>query len=517
MQNQVRGDRDNPAVLAPERSGIQTAPLDVSKSIGARALDALASMASDDGVVSPAEYEAILQAAESLDRSNVSAFLALSALDRPKKSSDTLSQLRSVAATLAAPERARLLSIAWPLLELQGERALAFGERYAGALGLELSEQQRESLEFGPTPPMWKTVTAHSLRRLKGRDVIAKARECMRYTGDPSLSLAIADYLDGKHEVQVIEELTSQSRAHLCHRLQAFSSAIRTLEGDIAHRQSLLEMATELVTQIEQRVDIFLSRIELEKEEFDDEFEDLIHDAGNAFELEARDRMSSSDWQVARFWDRLAKGPFARELERRVDRVTRRHAERLRHFRQEAIHFQREYQIASGRLMARVHHSAFADLMPGLRKRTQVLSSVDGVADVAVGGSVIAGIGTGVAVYFFGTAAVLPLVAPAAPFVGAAFLIGALWKGMSDIEGRGAEELTQKRTAFEQVLRKQLEEVRSKLFAEYDSVRSDFVQAAEAVARPTLTEAQAQYDLVALQERVGQRVLQSAEKFATAA
>lgn len=501
---------------SPAVSCGKTAAFDVRQSFGAKLLEALASLASEDGVVSPAEYEAVLQAAEALDNSNVAAFLALSALEHPKRPSEALAQLRTAAEELQEPERLRLISIAWPLLELQGEKAQATAEQYAKALGVSLTRQQCESLQRGAESPIWRTVTVHSMRRIKGREVIANARESIRYTGDSRLSKAIAEYLNGVQDLKSIEVLTQESNQRLAQQLQVFASMISSLGADVEHRRALLDMAKELVSQIDQRKAIFSSRVDLEKYEFNDEFEDLIHDAGNAFELEVRDRMEGSNWGLAIFWDRIGRGPFARELERRIDRITRRYGERLRYLRQEAIHFQKEYQIASGRLLTRTHHSAFSKLMPGLRVSTQVYGSVDAVADVAVRGSVIAGIGTGVAMYFFGAAAVLPLVAPAAPFVGAALVIGALWKSLSDPKARGSEELSQKRTAFEQALRQQLEGNRTKLFSELELVRSDFIRSAEAIAAPTLAEAQAHVDLVALQERVLRRVVQSAQRFLVA-
>lgn len=507
------GANGNSLSIPSIKSCGSAAAFDIRGSLGAKVLAAIASLASEDGVVSPAEYEAVLQAAETLESSSVSAFLALSALDHPKSSNDALAELRAAAQELQQHEKLRLIAIAWPLLELQGEKALAMAERYAKALGIDLTPEQREFLNQGAEPPIWKTVTLHSVRRLKGHEAIAKARQSIRYTGDGRLAEAINDYLNGKGDLAFIEELTRDSNRRLAEQLQAAVSTFESLAVDAEGRRALLDVARELVLQVDQRVAIFSSRIEFEKDDFNDELEDLIHDAGNAFELAIRERMENSDWQVTAFWDRIGKGPFSQELERRIDRITRRYGERLRYFRQEAIHFQKEYQVASGRLFARSHHSAFNKLMPKLRASTRILGSIDSVANAAVGGSVVAGVGTGVAMYFFGAAAVLPVVAPAAPFVGAALVVGALWNRLSDPKARGVEELSQKRAAFEQVLRKELDMSRVKLFSELDLVRSDFIRTAEAIATPTLAAAQAQFDLIALQDRVFRRVVQSAQKY----
>ena len=485
--------------------------IDVRESLGGKLLEALVSVAAEDGFISPAEYTRILEAAQELDASHTSEFIALQAIDHPKKIKETFLILGEASKLLKIEERQRLLKISLPLIELQGEKAQSIGKICAKALGLELNSSQLEILRLGSKSPTLMTVTSHSMRRLKGRDVIARARESLRLCGDPLLSRMISGYLDGNVTLEEVDRQRQLSMDRFIDELSQIKLICDSSDDDLLNRQKILSLAKELVDQLQQRVSIFTARIQLEKDEFTDEFEDLIHDAGNSFELQVRERMDESNWKISNFWNGVAKGPFSRELERRIDRVNRRHSERIRHLKQEAIHFSKEYQIASGRLRTQIHHTAFKRLMPELRLKTKVMSAVDTASDVAVGGSVIAGVGAGTAVYFFGASAVLPVIAPAVPFVAGALLVGLVVKSLTDPKIRGDEEVAHKREAFEGALRKELGRQMATLFAEYDAVQSEFIKTAQAIAGPTMIEAQSQLEVVALQQRIASRILKEAQ------
>jgi hypothetical protein len=485
--------------------------MDLRDSLGGKLLEALCSVAAEDGFISPAEYTRILESAQELDASHTSAFIALKAIECPKKIKETFLTLGEASKLLKIEERQRLLNISLPLIELQGERAQSIGNNLAKVLGLDLRGSQLEALRLGSKSPTLMTITSHSMRRMKGRDVIARARESLRLSGDPLLSRMISGYLDGDVSLEEVDRQRQLSISSMIDGLEQLKLSCDSSNEDVLNRQKILSLAKELVDQLQQRVSIFSARIQLEKDEFTDEFDDIIHDAGNSFELQVRERMGDSNYKISNFWSGISKGPFSRELERRIDRVNRRHSERIRHLKQEAIHFSKEYQIASGRLRKQIHHSAFKNLMPELRLKTKVMSAVDTASDVAVGGSVIAGVGAGTAAYFFGATAVLPVIAPAVPFVAGALLVGLVVKSFTDPKTRGDEEVAHKREAFEDALRKELGRQMTILFAEYDTVQSEFIKTAQAIAGPTMIEARSQLEVVALQQRISSRILKEAQ------
>ena len=259
--------------------------------------------------------------------------------------------------------------------------------------------------------------------------------------------------------------------------------------------------------QVNQRLALLRARIDLEKDEFSQEFEEVIHDAGNAFELDVIERLKSSTWTLERVWSSIASTTFGKELERRIDRLARRHEERLRLYKEELRLFSEEYSLVRVNLLSRTHHTELARSMPNLRTGTKVLNAVEGAADITIGGSVLAGVGTGTAVYFLGASAVLPVVAPVVPFVGAAVLVAGAIKWMMDSSSRKDGEVRHKRQAFEAGLREKLGEIRTSYFSQLDTLMVEFKKTARVIVEPILLEADALQCLQGLQTKVGQRLI----------
>jgi hypothetical protein len=121
--------------------------------------------------------------------------------------------------------------------------------------------------------------------------------------------------------------------------LEGVETATRAAQGATAGRDALLKAARQLQAQIEQRLQLIRARIDLEKREFDESLEDLIHDAGNAFEAEAVGLFRDADERKPGAWQQLARSSFGRELERRITRAERLYANRLSLLQQEVSIF----------------------------------------------------------------------------------------------------------------------------------------------------------------------------------
>jgi hypothetical protein len=228
------------------------------------------------------------------------------------------------------------------------------------------------------------------------------------------------------------------------------------------------------------------------------------------------DRLKTDDWTLKKVWDSMGRSTFAKELERRVDRIARRHERQLQLMKEDLRLFQQEYRLVQAQVLARTHHTKLSSLMPGLRAGTRILNATEDIANVTLASGVLAGIGTGAAIYALGAAVVLPVIAPIAPFAGAAVVVAGAFKWMMDKPARKGEEVRDKRLALEQALRERLSEMRTSYFAQLDQTGQEFLATARVLARPVLLEAQARRELVAIERRVGESVLRRHREAANA-
>jgi hypothetical protein len=471
-------------------------------SVSVALVRALAAVVCADGVVSLPEISAMTEAAAQLDESNLCVYTALRSIELRPTVDASLRLLSAQSGGLDAAQRNRLLQLALPVIALQGGEALGHAERFAEALQADLPPSQRTTLEAQASAPLWKVFTAQSVRRVTASGEIQAARDCYHATRSPDVAKALADFLKGDVDAAALARHVSAARASFLEALEAIETAARTAYSTEGMSDALLKAARQLQTQIEQRLKLIRARTDLEKREFDESLEDLINDAGNAFEVEALGLFREADERKPGTWTQLARSSFGRELERRITRAERLYAQRLSLLQQEVSIFASDYGYAVTQLLASVHHARLAPAMPGLRMGTRVLNALEGAADLTLKGGAVAGVGTGAALYFLGAAAVLPVVAPAAPVVAGAMLVAGLVKWVMDNEARLGREIAHKRGAFEDELRQHLQAMRTSFFGQLDQTQRSFEDTATAVMTPLLLEAYAQAGLQQVQNRL---------------
>lgn len=466
----------------------------------------LVAVASADGYINLAEYEAIRSLADesgsALDR-----LTALRTMEHPASADMALAALRAAALPLEGSTRREVLSRALPLLRLQGRQALPLATALAASLDVALSHEDRASCEDVAGSATWQTTLASPMRTLQGRTVRTAAIEAFRMTGDSQLPAVIDRYEAGEASLQAVQTIVATALQSLDSRSLTFEEALREFTVDDAALQRGLDSAEQLFQQIGQRLAIVEARIESDKEQFDEEFEELIHDAGNAVELEMMDRLKTDDWTLKKVWESMGRSTFAKEMERRVDRIARRHERQLHLMKEDLRLFQQEYRLVQSRVLERTHHIKLSPLMPGLRTGARVLNATEDVANVTLASGVLAGLGTGAAIYALGAAVVLPVVAPIAPFAGGAMLVAGAIKWMMDTPARKGEEVRDKRMALEQALRERLSAMRASYFEQLDRTGQEFLSTARVLARPVLLEAQARRELATVERRVAEGVL----------
>jgi len=468
---------------------------------------ALAALAAADGFVTLGEYELVSALALRLQDSALAAHAALRSLESPADQKTAFAQLKRASVELPEAQRRQAFQDAQPLLQLQGEQAPRFAAELAQALLLPAQEGQRQVEGSGGAPSLWKTVSRHSARLLGGRPLLPAAQTAARLCGDADLVQGVTRYLDGLSDERVLQQGISSSLSVLARRLGEFERGLQVAPPDAGSAAAYAHRVEQLFQQVGQRLAMMAARIEHEKRGFDDDFEELIHDAGNAVELQMLERLRSDDWTERKVWAEMARSTFAKELERRLDRAARRHEGQLRLMKEELRLFREEFSLVHASVLQRPHHSQLRSLMPALQISTRMKNTAESAAELTLGAGVVAAAGSGVAVYALGAAVVLPMIAPVVPLAGGAMLVAGLLKWMMDKSGRKDEELRHKRAAFEAALRERLTAMRADSFAQLDTLGQEFRASANALLRPMLLEAEAARQLPETERRVAQRVL----------
>ncbi|WP_428503141.1 hypothetical protein [Roseateles sp.] len=468
---------------------------------------ALAALAAADGFVTLGEYELVSALAARLQDSALGAHAALRALESPLEQKAAFAQLRRASAEAPEAQRRQAFLDARPLLQLQGEQAYKFAQELAQALLLPGEELPRLAESLGPAPSLWKTVSRQSARLFGGRPLLPAAQTAARLSGDVDLALGVGRYLDGASSEQVLQQGMSSSLTVLARRLSEFERGLLAPVPDAGSAAAYSQRVEQLFQQVGQRIAMVEARIAHEKRSFEEDFEELIHDAGNAVELQMLERLRTDDWTEHKVWAEMARSTFAKELERRLDRAARRQEGQLRLLKEELRLFREEFSLVHASVLERPHHSQLRRLMPALQISTRLKNSTESVADLTLGAGAVAAAGSGVAVYALGAAAVLPVIAPVVPLAGGALLVAGLLKWMMDKASRKDEELRHKREAFEAALRERLTAMRADSFAQLDTLGQEFRASANALLRPLLLEAEAARQLPETERRVAQRVL----------
>jgi hypothetical protein len=472
----------------------------------------LAAIAAADKNVSLADFSALLEVARNSQYSALMAMVMFHALEQGVTLDKSLAELARAQAQTDSRESAAAFSMAMPLLAGQGHFARALAKRLAGALNVTLSAEVLATLPPEDDIGLIGQWSATARRLVKGRDVTDSVLEFGRDMAHPDIIRAARACQSG-----------NLSRHEL---VQQFTELARRIETDIAdYRASTQQpqaqpgtgvnavaaMAEELRQQIGQRLAIVNARIAYERQIFAEDIDDLVVDCGNAIENSISERLNTDAWKDKDVWASIAKTDFGKEAERRITRAVRRREEVLRLFKEELKLFQSDMQVVQASILSRQHHAELAQLMPPLRIGTRVVNAMDSTANLALQAGTIAVAGTGAAVYVLGSAVVLPLVAPVAPFVLGAMAAAGLFKWMTDNDKRKIAEIASKRRAIEEVVRKRLEEAATSFNSQLQQVELEYRQTALALLGPILLDAEAARRLQEAHRQIAEKIIARSE------
>ncbi|MGV7207303.1 hypothetical protein ACLB1G_05555 [Oxalobacteraceae bacterium A2-2] len=474
----------------------------------ARAIGAIASSA---GPLTLAQFAAVTDLAGEGKASAVFTALVLNAIESGVDLEWALNALARASSGVEPAAREDALHQAIPLLVLHGADARVLAQRLAKALAVRLSLDDMERLPPGEERGLLANLGEQARRLVKGRNLADAVADFGRSTGQQSLVEHARHFQSGQLDHRQLRQLVGEATAAISQDIEAYLEQARTLALAEAGAASVERAAQELKSQVLQRLTLIDERIAYERRLLAEEIDDAVHDAGNAIELAITDRLDTDQWKDEDVWASIGRNHFGQEMERRLDRVVRRKERALLLLQEDLRLFQSAMRLSQTTAFQRQHHTVLARLMPRLRIGTRIVNSADTAANVTLMGGAVAAAGTGTAAYLFGAAAILPAVAPVAPFVGGAVLLAGVFKWFTDGGKRKRTEIRDKRKAFEDELRRQLGEAELSFHAQLDLVADGFHASALEMLTPILLEAEAASRVQGMRQRVADRVIAQAQ------
>ena len=481
----------------------------------------LVALASADKSVSLADFSALMDVARNSQYSALMGMLIFHALEQGVDLDKTLADLARAQPLSSTQECEAAWSMAKPLLQGQGLAARPLAKRLAAALKVELSKDELDSLPQQDDTSLLGQLSARARRLVKSADVTDRVLEFGRHIGDPDIIKSARACQTGALARSALASQFAVVAQRITGDIAQYRSQLASLapQGGAASKAtelastlgSMQNMAQQLLQQIRQRLVIVKARIAYERQTFTEDIDDLVHDAGNAIETAITERLQTDAWKDKDVWASIAKTQFGKEAERRIERAVRRREETLRLLKEELKLFQVDMQVVQASIIAKQHHAELAQLMPPLRLGTRVVNAVDSAANLTLGAGTIAVAGTGAAAYLLGSAVVLPLVAPVAPFLVGAMAAAGLFKWFTDNDKRKIDEIQSKRRAIEEVVRQRLQQAAGSFESQLAQLEQDYHQTALAMLGPMLLELEAAHQVQGMQLRVGNRIIEQSE------
>lgn len=461
-------------------------------------------IASTDGSMTLAQFAAVTDLAGDGRASAVFTALMLNAIESGVTVDWALHALSRSSATVAEPARRQAFNLMKPLLALQGTAARPMAQKIAKALHIKLTPEQWFGLPPEEERRLLSNLGNQARKLVKGKGLADAVADFGRTMGHAELLNQARGFHGGLMSQEELLAAVDRAVATIRHGIDSYrehESAMLSCEAGAA---SLLATAQQLRQQVQQRLALVDARIAYERRMLSQDIADAVHDAGNAIELALAAHRDAKDFASGEH--------FGKEMESRLDRVVRRKEEVLDLLQHDLSLFQSDIRLSQTTVFERQHHATLARLMPRMRVGTRLAQTVDTAANLTLMGSAVAAAGTGTAAYLFGVAVVLPVVAPAAPFVGGAVLLAGAFKWFADAGRRKRSEIQDRRRAFEDELRKRLQEVQAAFGRQLDRIAASFHESATQLLTPLMLEAEAAGRVQAMRKRIADKVIAQAQR-----
>nr|WP_315402294.1 hypothetical protein [uncultured Duganella sp.] len=472
---------------------------------------AVGAIAGGEGSLTLAQFAAVTDIAGDGKSSAVFTALVLNAIESGVAVDWALNALGRSCAGIDQAARENALDMTMPLLALHGADARALAQRLAKALSVRLPADAFDRLPAAEQRGLLANLGEQARRLVRGRSLADAVAEFGRSAGQPELIGHARDFQAGGIDQGQLKALVVGTTAAIARDISAYLDQARLLSMGEATAATLVGAANDLKNQVLQRLTLVDQRIAHERRLLAEEIDDAVHDAGNAIELAITDRLNTDQWKEGEVWESIGRQQFGQEMERRLDRIVRRKEQALHLLQEDLRLFQAAMRLNQSSVFQRQHHSTLARLMPRLRIGTRLVNGVDTAANVTLMSGAVVAAGTGTAAYLIGAAIVLPVVAPAAPFVGGAVLLAGAFKWFADGGKRKRTEIRDKRAAFEQELRKQLQAAEQSFNDQLGLVAQGFHDSALQLLTPLLLEAEAAGRVPGMRQRIADRVITRAQ------
>ena len=461
-------------------------------------------IASTEGTLSLAQFAAVTDLAGDGRASAVFTAIMLNAIEIGVTIEDALHTLARSSPTVAEPSRHTAFNLMQPLLALQGTAARPLAQKVAKALHVKLTPEQLFGLPPEEERRLLSNLGDQARKLVKGRGLADAVADFGRSMGHAELLNHARGYNGGLMSQEELHAAVERAVSAICQGIASYREHESAMLACEAGAAGLLATAQQLRHQVQQRLALVDARIAYERRMLNQDIEDAVHDAGNAIELALACNPEASE--------RASGEQFGKEMESRLDRVVQRKEEVLDLLQHDLSLFQSDIRLTQSTVFERQHHATLARLMPRMRVGTRLAQTVDSAANITLMGSAVAAAGTGTAAYLFGVAVVLPVVAPAAPFVGGAVLLAGAFKWFADAGRRKRSEIRDRRRAFEEELRKRLQEVQGAFGRQLDRIASSFHESATQLLTPLMLEAEAAGRVQAVRKRIADKVISQAQQ-----
>lgn len=461
-------------------------------------------IANTEGVLSLAQFAAVTDLAGDGRASAVFTAIMLNAIEIGVTVDSALHALARSSPTVAEHSRHHAFNLMKPLLVLQGTSARPLAQKIAKGLHIKLTPEQLFGLPPEEERRLLSNLGDQARKLVKGRGLADAVADFGRTMGHAELLNHARGYNGGLMSLDELHAAVERAVTAICQGIETYREHENSMLACEAGAAGLLATAQQLRHQVQQRLALVDARIAYERRMLNQDIEDAVHDAGNAIELALACNPEASE--------RASGENFGKEMESRLDRVVQRKEEVLDLLQHDLSLFQSDIRLTQSTVFERQHHATLARLMPRMRVGTRLAQSVDTAANITLMGSAVAAASTGTAAYLFGVAVVLPVVAPAAPFVGGAVLLAGAFKWFADAGRRKRSEIQDRRRAFEEELRKRLQEVQGAFGRQLDRIASSFHESATQLLTPLMLEAEAAGRVQAVRKRIADKVIFQAQQ-----
>lgn len=472
---------------------------------------AVGAIAGNEGSLTLAQFAAVTDIAGDGQSSAVFTALVLNAIESGVEVDWALNALSRSCTGIDQAAREQALHMVIPLLALHGADARAVAQRLAKALSVRLAPDDLNRLPPAEERGLLANLGEQARRLMRGRSLADSVADFGRTAGQPALVDHARNFQTGDIDQIQLRELVGNTTSAITHDINLYLEQARLLSVGEATASSLVSAASDLKSQVTQRLVLVEQRIAYERRLLIEEIDDAVHDAGNAIELAMTDRLNTDKWKDEDVWASIGRNQFGQEMERRLDRIVRRKEQALQLLQEDLRLFQSGMKLGQATVFQRQHHAALAKLMPRLRVGTRIVNKLDAAANVTLVSGAAVAASTGTAAYLIGAAVVMPVVAPVAPFVGGAVLLAGAFKWFTDGGKRKRTEIRDKRLAFEEELRKQLQAAEQSFNAQLDLVKEGYRDSAQQLLTPILLEAEAAGRVPGMRQRIADRVITQAQ------